>query len=58
MLKRLTTLRYTSLAATLVLGCAKASIDSTQVAPAGLMVKPPVLFVYDFAVTPEDALTD
>ncbi len=55
---RLTALWLTGLAVTLALGCAKARIDATQVAPARPMVKPPVVLVYDFAVTPEEALTD
>ena len=55
---RLMALWLTSLAATLALGCAKAGIDVMQAGPTGPMVKPPVLLVYDFAVTPEDALTD
>ncbi len=55
---RLMALWLTSLAATLALGCAKARIDATQTAPTRPMVKPPVVLVYDFAVTPEDALTD
>ena len=52
------TLSLTVLAATLAFGCANAKINTIQAAPTGLMVKPPVLLVYDFAVTPEDALTD
>lgn len=55
---RLMALWLTSLAATLALGCAKAGIDVMQAGPTGPMVKPPVLLVYDFAVTPEEALTD
>jgi hypothetical protein len=55
---RLTTLWLTSLAATLALGCAKARLDVTQAPPFGPMVKPSVVLVYDFAVTPEEALTD
>jgi hypothetical protein len=55
---RLMALWLTSLAATLALGCAKARIDTIQAAPTGPMVKPPVVLVYDFAVTPEEALTD
>ncbi len=52
------TLSLTVLAATLAFGCAKARINTIQAAPTGPMVKPPVLLVYDFAATPEDALTD
>ncbi|MCH7645391.1 MAG: DUF4410 domain-containing protein [Myxococcales bacterium] len=55
---RPTALWLTSLAATLALGCAKARLDVIQAAPTGPMVKPPVVLVYDFAVTPEEALTD
>ena len=55
---RPTALWLASLAATLALGCAKARLDVIQAAPAGPMVKPPVVLVYDFAVTPEEALTD
>jgi hypothetical protein len=48
----------TSLAVMLAFGCAKAKISTIQAAPIGPMAKPPVVLVYDFAVTPEEALTD
>ncbi len=55
---RLTSLWLTSLAIVLALGCAKAKVDAIQNAPFRFMMKPPVVLVYDFAVTPEEALTD
>ncbi len=55
---RLNALWLTSLAVMLALGCAKARIETTQAAPTYPLVKPPVVLVYDFAVTPEEALTD
>ncbi len=55
---RLTALWLASLAVMLAFGCAKAKIDTIQAAPTWRMMKPPVVLIYDFAVTPEDALTD
>jgi hypothetical protein len=55
---RLATLWLTSLTVALALGCAKARIETTEAAPVGPLAKPPVVLVYDFAVTPEEALTD
>jgi len=55
---RLATLWLMSLTLVLVLGCAKARINTTEAAPIGPLAKPPVVLIYDFAVTPEEALTD
>ena len=55
---RLMALSLVSLAATLALGCAKAKIETTRAAPTHSIVKPSVLLVYDFAVTPEEAVVD
>ncbi len=54
----ITSLCVTSLAVKLVHGCATARVEAIQNAPFRHMVKPPVVLIYDFAVTPEDALTD
>ncbi len=56
--RRLMALGFAGLVATLALGCAKARIDTIQAAPTYPVVKPPVVLVYDFAVTLEEALTD